>query len=235
MKNLKKDWITDGMIDFEYKKYLLLAYLKAVQTNFGQKKLYPDYSELHQHYHYTSSLRDEKLQLKRQFSKTLIGIDWANVALQYQSGAADTEHLLEIEQIIDFSLPKFQRALSGGREIFEEVDGSLQVSPIGIVPLNTSEGYLFLFEHVLNETRIYYFKVTIFDVDIPPSRRVQTVYLDTVRRSLTTSFEQLKLDLVRKNKDLPNPATYMVESRLSYPLEETLLPIAKKKIAKLLE
>jgi hypothetical protein len=35
---------------------------------------------------------------------------------------------------------------------------------------------------------------------------------------------------VKKYKHLPNPATYVVESKYILPLEETYLPIAKKKI-----
>ena len=29
MKNLEKDWLTQGLIDFEYKKYILLSYLQG--------------------------------------------------------------------------------------------------------------------------------------------------------------------------------------------------------------
>ena len=117
-------------------------------------------------------------------------------------------------------------------EIYAEVEENLQISPIGIVPLDATEGYLFLYEHMLNETRIYQYSVTLFMHDVPPSRGVKTIHLDTVKRSLSMTFEQIKLDLVRKNKALPNPATYVVESRLTYPLEETLLPVAKKKVVK---
>jgi hypothetical protein len=32
MVELKQDWLTDGIIDFEYKKYMLLAYLQQVES-----------------------------------------------------------------------------------------------------------------------------------------------------------------------------------------------------------
>ena len=50
ISNLNRDWVTEGNLDVEYKKYLLLAYLQFVQQNFSQKKLYPPLSELIEHY-----------------------------------------------------------------------------------------------------------------------------------------------------------------------------------------
>ena len=37
MKKLEKDWLTRGLIDFEYKKYILLSYLQGVQSYFDDK------------------------------------------------------------------------------------------------------------------------------------------------------------------------------------------------------
>jgi hypothetical protein len=48
------------------------------------------------------------------------------------------------------------------------------------------------------------------------------------------TFENIKLDLVKRYKHLPNPATYLVESKYVLPLEETLLPIAKKKVVEVM-
>jgi len=38
----------------------------------------------------------------------------------------------------------------------------------------------------------------------------------------------MRLKLVQKNRDLPNPATYLINSKYTYPLEETVLPVAKR-------
>lgn len=32
MKTLNHNWLTEGLIDFEYKKYILLSYLQEVNT-----------------------------------------------------------------------------------------------------------------------------------------------------------------------------------------------------------
>ena len=41
MPKLSKDWITEKHIDFEYKKYVLLAYLQEVEKHFEMTSLYP--------------------------------------------------------------------------------------------------------------------------------------------------------------------------------------------------
>ena len=41
MKTLSETWFADGYIDFELKKYVLLAYLQEVSKCFNENKLYP--------------------------------------------------------------------------------------------------------------------------------------------------------------------------------------------------
>ena len=46
MEKLSQDWLTQGLIDFEYKKYVLLAYLKTAKESFGRVELYPFLTDL---------------------------------------------------------------------------------------------------------------------------------------------------------------------------------------------
>ena len=64
MERLNENWITENHIDFEYKKYLLLAYLQHVSERFTETKLYPAFGELVQHYRNLVSLRDQKKNLE---------------------------------------------------------------------------------------------------------------------------------------------------------------------------
>jgi hypothetical protein len=51
---------------------------------------------------------------------------------------------------------------------------------------------------------------------------------------LTNTFENIKSDLIRYHKNLPNPATFVIETAMMLPLEETFLPLAKRTIVKIL-
>jgi exonuclease V gamma subunit len=48
------------------------------------------------------------------------------------------------------------------------------------------------------------------------------------------SPQAIKLDLVEERRDLPNPATYFFETQLDFPFEETMLPVAKRKLMRYL-
>ncbi len=50
MKTLSQSWFAEGYIDFELKKYTLLAYLQEVNAYFSQNKLYPQLADLVFHY-----------------------------------------------------------------------------------------------------------------------------------------------------------------------------------------
>ena len=74
MIELTKNWITEKHIDFEYKKYILLAYLQDVKKNFDSTKLYPWLSELIEHYKNVLAVRDNKQNLVQHFPQRLTGI-----------------------------------------------------------------------------------------------------------------------------------------------------------------
>jgi hypothetical protein len=46
------------------------------------------------------------------------------------------------------------------------------------------------------------------------------------------TYENLKTELIKNRSDLPNPAVYSIETDLSFPVEETLLPVAKRSLVK---
>ena len=135
---------------------------------------------------------------------------------------------------MDYALPRFKRAINEGEEIVAEVQKNLQVVPVGILPLYKNDGYLLLHEPMINETRVYQYNLTIFENKNERLRGLKTFYVETIKKSMMNTFENIKLDLVKRYKHLPNPATYLVESKYVLPLEETLLPIAKKKVVEVM-
>ena len=50
MEQLAKTWITDGVLDPEYKRYIMLAYLQTVGLAFRENKLYPKLAEVIAHH-----------------------------------------------------------------------------------------------------------------------------------------------------------------------------------------
>lgn len=232
MKSRQTDWLTEGPLDFEYKQYALLAYLQQVRQNFGQKRLYPDLSDLQRRYQQSRALQESKQALAARFRHRVTGVDLQSLALTYQPEFTEEAPLQELGQILDYAVPQLQRAVSEGEELYGEVEGNVRVSPVGIVPLQRQEGYLFVYEPIQRQVRVYEYQLLFFNDEVPPCRQLRTTPVEVHGKSVSTTFEYLKLDLVRRRRHLPNPASYLVESRWPYPLEETLLPMAQRKVVR---
>jgi hypothetical protein len=69
MEKLKENWLTEGLVDFEYKRYILLSYLKHVRESFSKTELYPFLSDLVAHYSNLKTLRENKSLMSESFPK----------------------------------------------------------------------------------------------------------------------------------------------------------------------
>src|SRR5207248_1486553 len=103
---------------------------------------------------------------------------------------------------------------------------------IGLVPLDIQEGYFFLSSGNTSITRVYQYRLSIFEKHDEKFRSIKTSYLEMLYRTMVNTYENIKTDLIRSRSGLPNPAVYSIETQLSFPVEETLLPIAKRCLVK---
>lgn len=144
MKTLSETWFAEGFIDFELKRYTLLAYLQEVAKYFHQQKLYPQLADLVFHYNNLVSFRENKKYLQEKFPKQLTDINMQQLELLYERMISDDELMDELENIINYSAEKMKSAITSGAEIYESVEVSLKIAPLGLIPLETNEGYMFL-------------------------------------------------------------------------------------------
>ena len=77
MKTLGIDWFIEGSIDFEYKKYVLLAYLQEINRHFDKRRLYPNLSDLVFHYNNLLYFKQNKTTLQNAFPQRLTKADIA--------------------------------------------------------------------------------------------------------------------------------------------------------------
>ncbi len=232
MAQLDPNWITTGMIDFEYKKYLLLAYLQKIGIHFNDKQLYPFLSDLVFHYNNLLSIKQNKTMAVNSFPKKISQIEFQNFKLEYEKLIQDDDYMAEIENIVDYALPKLKDYLKEGKDLYEFVEENLLLYPVGVLPIKPTNGYIFLKEKEKPDVKIYEYAVTIFESADEKFRGLKTQYVSTCFISIVNTFEMMKVDLIKSNKDLPNPATYAIESEITFPFEETLLPIAKRMLVK---
>lgn len=234
MKTLSETWFAEGYIDFELKKYTLLAYLQQVNRFFDENKLYPQLADIIFHYNNLLHFRDNKQYLQQQFPKRLTQIDIQRLELLYEAMIEDDEMMKELEDIMCYALEEMKHTIEGGTEIYEFVEEKLNISPVGIIPLDCKEGYFFLEDGSYTGTRVYQYRLSIFEKYDEKYRSIKTEFIADWRRSMSNTYEKIKSELIRNRKQLPNPAVYSIETELKFPLEETLLPIAKRRLVKYL-
>lgn len=230
MAKLHKDWLTEGIFDFEYKKYVLMAYLQHIDGEFNSNRLYPYLQELKLHLDSCQNLQANKDAIRNSFPKKLKGMDFSAARLVYEDTLHDDAYLSQLNYILDFAIPRFSKTMEEGSDRFSEVGENIRISPVGIVPLRTEEGYLFFLNHYERMITIFRYQLALYN-DMR-ERCLKTVFVDSVRTSVGTTLEQIKIDLTRKFQGWPNPATYMVESKYNYPLQETLLPVVQRLMVK---
>src|SRR5687767_5168647 len=232
MEKLSKDWLTQGLIDFEYRKYLLLAYLQTTRKSFSKVELYPFLADLVFHYRNLMSVKENKTLIRESFPKEISPEEIKNLELRYRELVEDDAIMSELDAIIEFAIPRIKESLQEGTVIYEYVESQCEISPVGVTPLYANEGYMFVTMPPEKETVVYRYQVSIFEDSKEQLRSLNTQFIESVDRTTLNTYERIKLDLIKKYKDMPNPAAFLVLSKMKFPFTETLMPVAKRLFVK---
>jgi len=226
MKNLGINWITEYTTDFEYKKYLLLAYLNSVEQEYKQSKLFPSFSDILFHYRNLVSLKEKQDFFKDHLPQKLSGINFEKLQLIYENLKESDSSLVEVEQLIDFSIPKFQFYLEQGKTIFDLVEHDLSINPVGVISIDTTIGYL-IFD-IAKEKKVYEYSISLIEDPNENYRLMKTQFIKSYYNKITDTYYSIKNELLKTKNSIANPGVYSIESKFSYPFEETILPITKR-------
>ena len=115
MEKLSKDWLTQGLIDFEYKKYLLLAYLQTARKSFSKVELYPFLADLIFHYRNLMSVKENKTLIRESFPKEISPEEIRHLELRYREIVEDDAIMAELDAIIEFARRDLHHARVFGR------------------------------------------------------------------------------------------------------------------------
>lgn len=232
MDQLQKDWLTQGLIDFEYKKYVLLAYLKTVKNSFDRVELYPFLGDLVAHYRNLIAVRENQTLIRDAFPKELALEELTKFELSYKKIIEDDRIMLELVSIIEFAIPQIKNSLQEGSNIYDRVEAQCEIAPIGVTPLYAREGYIFVTQPPEKETNVYRYQVSIFGQSHEQVRNLNTEFIERIPTTISNTYENIKLELVKRYREMPNPATYLILSKMKFPFTETLMPVAKRLFVK---
>lgn len=235
MKKLDDDWITNGTIDFEYKKYVLLAYLKSVDESFESFKLYPPFAEVLHHYKNVEQLKSGKDMLYKSFPKKLTKVDLKNFRLLFKALEEDDKHTQEVEEIVNFAMEALRSKIYAGKGIFDEVEKHIHIESIGLSALSSDQGLLLVDPDYDGYYYAYKYRLTFFEAAHERFKGLQTQFVERFKKSLGSTLEQVKIQIIRQLGLVQNFSTFLAVATHAYPYEETLLPVVKRRFAAYLE
>lgn len=229
---LSETWFLDGYIDFELQKYKLLAYLQEVNKCFNANKLYPQLADTIFHYRNLSDFQKNKRIMQNQFPKELSQVNMEKLELVYNEMLQDSDVMAELENIVNYAMLQMKGTIDSGTEIYELVEQQLYIEPVGILPLYKNEGYLLLRYKQKNEVKAYNYTISLLKGSDANFTALKMEYVDSFPKNISITYEHIKRQIINSVRILPNPAVYFIESTLEVPLNETLLPIAKRTLVR---
>lgn len=114
-KILPITWFIETPIDFEYKQFILLAYLQKVELSFMEKKLSPNLLHLEKLVDELIAFQSSYDMIKKEFDKNRY-VYFDNVKLE---GEKD-ETIGEVIEIVNFSIPQIEPRLKMGYKILKK-------------------------------------------------------------------------------------------------------------------
>ncbi|MDZ7692557.1 MAG: hypothetical protein U5K69_15760 [Balneolaceae bacterium] len=210
MKNsiLSLDLFTQVQSDFEKRQYLILAALKNISDDFKQNRIYPHLSELSELRRTLADIKNRLVDLRNDFPKRIGNIDLVNKVIEHEVVFVDGSDLSKVEDLIAWALPHIEAKIEEGKALFEYVDEEIEVTEVGILPNYVDEGYFFVPDNEEAKLLLFRYEMSIFQSAQDQYRGLRTGFLKALNQGRALmSPNSIKLELIRENKELPNPAT----------------------------
>jgi hypothetical protein len=191
-------------------------------------------SELLQHYQNLIDLKSGRESLKQSFPKTLASADFEQWKLEYKPRENENDFFEMMDALLQYSIPAMKSSLEEGSDLYRHVEKNLHITEIGLRAPSVENGYFFLCAPPKKEARIYQYNLTRVHLPDGPYRALHVSYLSQMQLNFTTTFERAKTDLIRSAGPNAGWATYLIESEVYVPWEESLLPVAKRRLVEYL-
>ncbi|MEX2601726.1 MAG: hypothetical protein WD355_08765 [Balneolaceae bacterium] len=228
---LSLELFTRVQSDVEARQYRILAGLKRYREHFRVNEIYPYLSHLVELYQILGNIQARLHGLRKEFPKKIINIDLVNREIEHEAVFSDGADLSHVEELVEWALPHMENVVHDGTVIHDFVEEELMVEHVGIVPNYRDEGYFFVPDRSSKKLKLFQFEVSIFKSAEDRYRSLKTDFLKSIEiGSAALSPNSIKLELIREQKKMPNPATYYVETRLDFPFRETIFPVTKRKL-----
>ena len=137
---LSDQWLTSDPIDFEYKKYLLLAYEQKMMAEYNKKRVYPCLTDIVDKLAYVNEFLKSANTFERS-SMSIQKVDWLKQELQYESNIQDDMFDdLKLTAIVARNI--FSDLYLQFKNLYDEIDGSIVITGSKFSVFDKYDGYL---------------------------------------------------------------------------------------------
>jgi hypothetical protein len=229
MDALRLEHFTGAVDDVERTQYQILAGLQRAQSAFEEQRVYPHLGRLVQLHGGLLTVLERTEQFRSPKTGRVTGIDWDEAEITYEWPDLEDTEMDVVEDLIRWALPKIQAAIEDGRSVYEHVEDNVELETVGIVPKYQQEGYLMVPEWKAGVLHVLRYELSIIQQEGEKHRALRTRHCKTIEQDgIDQHPSDIKLDLLKERRDLPNPATYFSNTDLNVPYKETLLPVVKR-------
>lgn len=229
--SLELDTFLAGSRDFESRQYLILQGLKEEYESFSHNRLYPGLAHLIDIHRILEGLIQKRGDIQRSLPQELKEVDPEKMQLIYEHGPEADDEVEKAMNLILWAMPYIKKTMDEGMQIYNFVEEHLAILEIGIMPMYRDEGYWFVPDARAHQLHLLRYQISLFASANERYRTLRTRTLESMEQNAVKQPpESIKLMLVQKYQDLPNPATFMCETDIDFPYMETILPVAKRKL-----
>lgn len=230
---MKTDWLFQEPIDLEHKQYVLLNYLQKLDKNLNNFKLYPQFQEISLHLASINLLieKGQILTLNRVLKDPDDEILISDL-VPTDCPLLTKEEILEVYHVCKYSSTKLSDYFNHAKAIWDIVNDAISIDPVkNKKNIEPKQGLFFL--NYNDKTLLYEFIVK----PIKKGTLETKCHIKKICECSINEFEE-KLKEVKKPliKGLQESEVhskliiFTINHNNNYPLKETLLPIAKRKI-----
>lgn len=229
---LNPEWMLKEPVDFEFNKYTLLDYLQKCEERLNKLEIYPDFVELSLHLANIQSLTKENTLLltNKKFESCDDEILLKELFPKKPRVLTKTEEE-ELEKTIKFSGNKLFDAFNIAKSIWNLAYDNLEITlKKGKNTLVSGLGYIYYFNKQPNKVMVWEYQIRKSKDDEFNNKTYLKLIYEGEPNEITLSSIIETFSSFTKGEDYKNLPVFELKSSQSFPLEQTLIPILKRKV-----
>ncbi len=231
MTTLDVKKLTSCGSDWEANQYTLLSKVKLWTDQIRRNKLFP---ALHESIQLSISLEEilrENLESKWWFDSEIRARRLNERITVYEKAHQVGFQLDKLLEFVEWALYLNRPVLEEGEILRSFLEDNLSTRKITNRKNYLGKGYFTLPDNKKEMLNIYYYEV---NWDWHKNEIIHNMETELIRsvpfESIKGTVEELVIDFVNNHQQLYDPVTFIFETDLDFPYEETMLPIAEEKL-----